>query len=213
MGFRHPVQSKTMAQLARQANPQAVAGGQSEALPWILYDTQPVTTGVTVQLTFFGATVADRTLSNMPAGGQLPDPQFFEVYYFGFDVLQPVTSTATGVTGAWDNVQNLVMDQAQRPTWEFTISDKRIGPFPLSFCHTSGGVTGFGFNEAAAGTVKSEYANNAIPDGGFCAAGAITIPPKVSFDVVVNYAAAPVIIGGPIQCRFWMAGTLHRRVL
>lgn len=207
MGFRIPVTAKTAEQLIAQSNPSAA--NQPEALPWVLYDTINYVDNTTLQLVFFGATQADRTLSNMQAGGQLPDPQFFEIAYFGLDILRGVTTAAGGVAGALDDIQNLIL--VNRPTWEFNISNKIFGPFPASFLHASGGVTGFGYGTFTA-EESIQYGNNGIFDGGFCVSKAITIPPKVGFDITMNWNAA-VNLTADVLLRFWMAGVLHRRVL
>lgn len=212
MGFRSPVKPKTYQQLVEQANPRLP--GQSEALAWVFYDTQNYVDNVTTRLTFFQVTNVDRTITNMVTAGSLPEPQFFEWWYAGVDVLRDVTSTPEGITGSLDDIQSLIL--VGRPTWTFTISDKIVGPFPLSFFHASGGVTGFGWgvdNVAAGGTpTQTEYANNGVFDGGFCIDGGITIPPKIGFDIVLNWNAA-VDLTADVFLRVWMAGVLHRRVL
>ncbi|MEE8177702.1 MAG: hypothetical protein V3T65_06885 [Acidobacteriota bacterium] len=209
MGFRSPVKAKTYRQLVDQANPRLP--GQSEALAWVFYDTQNFVDNVSTRLTFFQVTNVDRTITNMVTAGSLPEPQFFEWWYAGVDVLRDVTTSAIDVaTGSLDDVQSLVL--TSRPTWTFTMSDKIVGPFPLSFCHASGGVTGFGFGTATASVVTVQYANNGVFDGGFCVDGAITIPPKVGFDITLNWPAA-VDLTADVFLRFWMAGVLHRRVL
>jgi hypothetical protein len=203
------VVARTRGVLARDANPQSAA--QPEALPWVLYDTQAWTTAVTTNQTYFTAIQNDKTLGNMEGPGQLPDPQYFEVHYIGCDFLVPgqflVAAAATGPMT--DIIQFLF---TQRGTFEFNISNKRVGPFPLSFLHASGGVTGyFASNSATVG--KLEYANNGVFDGGFCVGGSILIPPKVSFDITLRLAAAPTLTNTPLNVRVWQAGALYRRVL
>lgn len=212
-GFNFPVMSKSINQLRVQAGLDPVSGGDSqmtEAVPWVFYDTQLYTSAATVNSVFFAAAQANRALGNVPTSGQLPEPQFFELYYHGFDVLVPVVSNATGVLSAWDDVQKLVIDSLSR--FQLTLSDKAYGPFPLSFLHASGGVNGFGFNEAAAGAVKLTYGQNGIFDGGWCWNGAVTIPPSMAWQVDVTYNAAQTLIANR-QTRMWLAGVLHRRVL
>lgn len=206
MGFRVAVKAKTRAELVRQSNPGV--GDQPEALSWVFYDTQPYVSGATVRLPFFQQTGQSQAITNMEAGGQLPDPQFFEIAYFGCDILTDVFDGATAAAGGLNDVQRLVL--TSQAYWSFNISNKSIGPFPLSFCHASGGVTGF---VAGATATLGGYANNGIFDGGFCVDQAITIPPKVGFFVDVNWPTAVTLGQDPTQVRFWMAGTLHRRVL
>jgi len=206
---RMRVVARTRPALARAANPQNAK--EPEALPWILYDTQAWTTAATTTQTYFTAVQNDKTLGNMEGPGQLPDPQYFEVHYIGCDFLLPeqflVAAAATGPIT--DIIQFLF---TQRGIWTFNISNKRVGPFPLSFLHASGGPTGF-FTSNSATVGKLEYANNGIFDGGFCVGGALLIPPKVSFDITVQLAAVPTLTNSPLNVRIWMAGALYRRVL
>jgi len=203
------VVARTRGVLARDANPQSAS--QPEALPWVLYDTQAWTTAVTTTQTYFTTVQNDKTLGNMEGPGQLPDPQYFEVHYIGCDfLLTPNFLAAAAATGPANDILAFLF--AQRGTWEFNISNKRVGPFPLSFLHASGGATGYVSTNSAT-TGKFEVANNGVFDGGFCVGGAILIPPKVSFDITVRTAAAPVLQTSPLNVRVWMAGALYRRVL
>lgn len=206
---RMRVVARTRGALVREAQP--TSAQQPEALPWILYDTQPWTTAVTTVQTYFTTVQNDKTLGNMEGPGQLPDPQFFEVHYIGCDFLLPQQFAAVAAaTGPMTDILQFLW--TQRGTFEFNISNKRMGPFPLSFLHASGGVTGY-FATNSATTGKLEYANNGVFDGGFCVGGAVLIPPKVSFDITVRTAAAPTLNTSPLNVRVWQAGALYRRVL
>lgn len=208
MSFRVPVRPATNAQLDKWANPSAVAGGQNEAVPWVLYCTQDMVTDDTLLLNFFQTLHADKSLGNMELAGMLPDPQFFQAYYFGLDVLMPVADAA--VPAAWDEMHTLVL--TGRGYWTFVVSDKNYGPFPVSFLHASGGVTGFGYNAAAAALTATEFANNGTFDGGWCVDGAHIIPPKVGFKVTMQWPAVTTLTA-TTKLRMWIAGVLHRRVL
>ncbi len=208
MGFRVPVRPLTVEQLDAAANPSAVAGGQSEAIAKVFYDTQQYEDNVTTELSFFQTLHNDKSLGNMEGAGQLPDPQFFQIYYFGCDILYPPAPLA--VPQNWLDTEALVL--SSRAYWQFTMSDKGYGWTPLSFCHASGGITGFGYNAAAVAATATEYANNGTFDGGFCVDGSIIIPPKIGFQVSLRWPAAVDIVGNK-YIRFWMAGVLHRRVL
>lgn len=212
-GFSFPVVSRSLDDLRAMSQPRSTPGQGIilEAIPWVIYDTQTYTSGTTTSLTFFQAPSSDPTLTNMNGSGTLPEPQFFELYYMGLDVLEPVISNATGVASAWTDVQLLMMDATARSVFTFSYANKSYGPIPLSFLHASGGVQGQGFNEAAAGTVKLTYANNSIPDGGFCWNGSVVIPPSTNFGVTANWAAAATLIADR-RLRCWMSGVLHRRV-
>jgi hypothetical protein len=204
---------KTRQQLMRLANPEQA--NQPEVLPWVLYDTQVYVDATTTSLTFFANTNNNKSLSNMESAGQIPDPQFFEIHYFGLDMQRLVTTTAGGIPGAINDVQALIYGDAntgaEAGRWTFNISNKRFGPFPLSFLHASGGVTGF-----MAGTWTAEeslaYANNGIFDGGFYVGGNLIIPPKVGFDVTLDWGGT-VDLTADMALRMWMLGVLYRRVL
>ena len=206
---RMRVVARTRPALARAANPQSAK--EPEALPWVLFDTQAWTTAVTTTQTYFTAVQNDKTLGNMEGPGQLPDPQYFEVHYIGCDFLLPEQFlVAAAATGPITDILQFLF--TQRGIFTFNISNKRVGPFPLSFLHASGGATGYlTTNSATVG--KLEYANNGIFDGGFCVGGALLIPPKVSFDITVQLAAVPTLTNSPLNVRIWMAGALYRRVL
>jgi hypothetical protein len=211
MGFRIKIRPKTRLQLAALANPESA--NQPEALPWVLYDTQAWTTAVTATATYFGTVQGDKTLGNMEGPGQLPDPQYFEIAYWGVDfMLASINAAAPGATVShWADLIQFLW--TQRGTFEFNISNKRIGPFPLTFFHSSGGPTGYGYGNSAT-TARFEYGNNGIFDGGFCVENAIIIPPKLGFDVTLRTFAAPTLVAGsPLNVRVWQAGVLHRRVL
>lgn len=207
MGFKTPVRPKTKAQLMAIANPQMA--NQPEALPWILFDTQTYVDNTTTRLTFFQTTSTDPSITNMETAGQLPDPQFFEIHYFGLDVLRDVTTAAGGTAGAIDDIQKLIL--TNRMYWAFTISNKKFGYFPATFLHASGGATGFGWGTFTA-EESIQYGNNGLFDGGYAVDGALVIPPKVGFTIETNWPAA-VDITADVKLRFWMAGVLYRRVL
>lgn len=210
MGFKFPVKAKPRAQLASMANPELA--NQPEALPWVLYDTQPWTTAVTANAQYFLTQQGDKTLGNMEGPGQLPDPQYFEIWYWGVDyLLAPNSVASVAAAGPLTDIAQFLF--VQRGIWTFAISNKNIGPFPLSFFHASGGPTGFLAITNAAAAQKNEYANNGIFDGGFCVADAIVIPPKLGFVVTLATAAAPTLQTSPLNVRAWQAGVLHRRVL
>ncbi len=197
-------------QLDELANPQG--RGVSQATPWILYDSQTYTSAATTTLNFFQTQQNDRTLSNLLQGGALTDPNYFEIYNLGFDILQD-GSAIVGVTeaGIADDIAKLML--VGRPIFTLTIQDKNYGPFPLSFLHTSGGVTGFGTAGNTAATGNIQFANNSVPDGGWNWRGSVIIQPKVGFSVQVQWSAAQTLAAGNPVVRFWMAGALHRAVV
>ena len=207
---RMRVVARTRPALARSAQP--TSAREPEALPWVLFDTQPFTSTTTSTATYWQAVQNDKTLGNMEGPGQLPDPQYFEVHYIGLDfLLTPNSVASVAVAGPLNDIAQFLF--GQRGVWTFSISNKRIGPFPLSFLHGSGGPTGYLAITNAAAAQKNEFANNGIFDGGFCVGGALLIPPKVGFDTQFLLAAAPTLQTTPLNVRLWMAGALYRRVL
>lgn len=210
MGFRFPVKPKPRAQLAAMANPELA--NQPEALPWVLYDTQAWTTAVTASQQYFLTQQGDKTLGNMEGPGQLPDPQYFEIWYWGIDFLFAAVNAAAPAVTISPQADLVNALWVNRMTWLFAISNKNIGPFPATFMHASGGPTGFGWSNSAT-TARFEYANNGLFDGGYCVADAIVIPPKLGFVVTLATFAALTLGVSPLNIRAWQAGVLHRRVL
>jgi len=208
MGLGYKIVPKTKAQLMSQANPESAS--QPEVIPWVLFDTQSYVSTTTTTLSFYQAVQNDKSLGNMEGGGQLPDPQFFEIFRIGLDVLlRPAAQAGHAATGPVDDIAQLVL--FGRGTFLFQMSNKQYGPFPLSLLHASGGPTGFGWATMTA-EAQVSYANNGIFDGGYPINGAITIPPKVGFSVVLSWPAALTLQANTLL-RVWMAGPLYRRVL
>lgn len=198
-----PVQGLTLAQLKNKAEPQVVAGGQSEAIAWTFYDTATYVDNVTTELPFFTVARANRNATNLNTPGQLPEPQYFQIMWFGCSILTTPAATA------WLDVQALLQGGANGPpTWTFVLADKRYGPFPLMDLHASGGITGFGTQTTEA------YANSGVIGEHKDAwqDGAIIIPPQQGFSVDVVWDGAQNISGNTL-IQLYMRGVLHRRVL
>jgi hypothetical protein len=203
----------TRGELDDLANPAQL--GQAEVIPWELFDTQSLATATSAPLVFFQTINADKTLSNMEGPGQLPDPQYLVVHYAACDILQPAVSAAQAAepNAAWANITNIL--ETARATFTFNMSNKRYGPFKLTMCHATGGVTGsgYGYGTAAAGQ-GTAYGNNGIPgSGGYPWSGSLIIPPKIGFDVTLNFGTAVTLVGGPINIAISLVGALYRRVL
>lgn len=205
--LRFPVRPKPVSELEQATKPGSVQGGQAEALAWTFFDTALYESGVTTRLPFFTTARANRQLTNLDTPGQLPSPQYFEIHYFGLDLLIPPAD------GAWLDAHRLLMGAVGDggPTWEFELANKSYGIFPLTFLHESGGQRGFGFSTNTDDAV--EYARNAVPDGGWCVDGSIIIPPQEGFNVELTWENAVTLTGENPNLRFWMAGSLYRRVL
>ena len=188
MGLRYPVRARTWRELNDAAFPGQV--NQPEVYAHHLYDTQTYLDNATTQLTFFAATQADRSLSNLQTGGQLEDPQFFDIWGISCSAWADagyVTTAAGGVTGAIDDLGLLIVQG--RPRLTLQISDKQYGPWKLESCHAMGGPVGFGWGTFTA-EESLQYSNNGPPDGGLWVGGSITIPPKVGWRMTVDWPAA-----------------------
>lgn len=208
-GFRFPVRAYTRAQLEIMSGPARAT--DLEAIPHILFDTLSFASASTLTQKFYQTVQTTPDLGNISSAGQLPEPQFFQPYFLGFDPLVlPAIGVAATVVGPFDDVQRLVL--TSRPILSLTVSGKPyILGVPLSFFHTSGGVTGG--HAYGTSTTGTQSANNSIPDGGYCVNGSFIIPPKQAFDVTVSWPAVVTLNATPVNNRHWMAGVLFRRVL
>lgn len=218
MAFRFPIRAYTRAQLEMLSKP--AGANQPEALPHVFFDTQTfITLGAlgTTRLVFFQAVNADKTLSNMEAAGQLPDPQFFQIFNVGVDILLDVTTNTAG-TGTLlspvDDIQLLTV--LSHPTLTLTIAGKRyIAGVPLTHFHQSGGVKAFTDGTWTVAAFSVDYTSwglNSQPDGGWHTDGSLFIPPKQAFDVAIDWVAQVATCANPL-IRVWMAGVWSRRVL
>jgi len=199
----------TLAQLRQSVEPKTDPGGNMESYHHVLYDTQTyLAAGTTTLLNFFQTTSQDRTLSNMEQAGTLPDPKFLTLWFVSVDILIPPSLAAPPI--AWQDMATILW--TGRPIIRLVISDKEYGPVPLSFCHASGGVTGFGVSLADATATGLAYANNGVQDGGFYVGGGIIIPPKVGFNVEVRWGN-PAAVDADTLVRVNLDGVMHRRIL
>ncbi len=193
-------------------NPQQA--NQPEVIPWQLYDTQDIANAAAGPFVFFTNQNNDKTLCNMQGPGQLPDPQYFQVFYLAADFLQIPTATALAnePNQALANVENIL--KTCRASFTVNLADKIYGPFSLTMAHSTGGATfaGYGYGTAANGT-SSGVVNNGIPgSGGFPFSGALVIPPKQGFNVTVTIGAAATV-SATVKLRLSLVGNLYRRVL
>jgi len=202
--------ARTFAELQSEATPQAVEGGNMEAVAWSLYDTATYTSTVTTALTFYNNTRATPQLSNLAPAGQLPNPQYFRVQSATVDVMVPPLNGQTAVRDVWRILFGSGTAGEGAPAFLFVLANKQYGPFPLSMCHGTGGPTGFGYSTNMA--VGQEWAVNSFPDGGFKFGNSILIPPQQAFQVTVSWDAAQTLAAN-INLRFGLHGTLYRRIL
>ena len=192
--------------LARASTP--ASGSGPEAIWHELYDTQTYVDNTTTRLQFFQVTNVDQTITNMPAAGQLPDPQYFSVYQICVDYLtQNTVGAAASVVGELNDIKLLMM--VGRPVWTLTISDKRYGPYSLSVLHGTGAPVG----GVDAGTAVEIHQWGSAPlNAGWNYQGSIIIPPKVNFGIEVVWAGAQNTTAN-VNLRVALFGILSRRVL
>jgi hypothetical protein len=206
-----PIQAFNRAQLEGMTAPAAIPGGNMEAYPKIYYDTQTYTAaGALTSLEFFSGTNADKSLSNMEAPGQLPDPKYFRIFWLQCHVLLPVAAAA--VPTQWRDLSSIV--DTRRPTFELSVQDKPYGRIPLVNMPSPGGIIGNGYADAAvAGVLDHEYANNGAPTGGFWVGGTITLKPKVNFVGVIRWGGATAAVLADTLIRIQMVGVEYRAIV
>ena len=209
-GFGARYNAATRAQLRAKSTPPS--GNAPEAIWWQYYDVQTYVDAVTTELTFFGVTNVDRTISNMPAAGQLPDPQWLSIYDITCDFLVQNTSVAgaVGITGVYNDLALLL--NIGRPVWTLQISDKNYGPFSLTLLHGTGSPVGFiAANGTAAATEQHQLASNVL-NPGWNYKGSLIIPPKTNFGITVRWSAAQNLTAN-VLIRLSLHGILSRRTL
>lgn len=203
--------NRTKEQLEMMVSPRSVPGGNLQAIPWVLFDTQLYTSAVTTNLNYFQTVQGDRTLGNMQSGGQLPVDTWLEIQWMFITPIIPADSVLTGLIGAWGDLSALFV--TGRPTHTLTIQDKDYGQLPVEFFGSAGGMEGEGFNEAAAGLVHQQFATW-TKGCGFWVGGQIVLPPQAGFNTQLRWNA-PVTLpsGNNINIRVSYLGTLHRPIL
>ena len=197
-----------------------IAPGQPEGIAWTWFDTQTYTSTTTTQIDFFQAIQTDKTLGNIQAQGQMPNPMFFQLYHImvyidiGPSGLAVAATIGTPLLGALNDVRNLIngsltLNIAQKDYYQSKIS---MNP---------GGIGVGSAQLANAGTYTAtdgdqiQYGNNGAADirARNCFWGLIVIPPTQNFYVRMNWSAALTLNNGntPIVCA--LDGYLFRRVL
>lgn len=201
----------TRAQMRAASTPPS--GASPEAIWHQFYDTQLYTDNSTTRLQFFRETDVDDTITNMPASGQLPDPQWLSIYDVTLDFLNegPTVATESASAAGQLNDQSLLL-LVGRPTWTLSISDKRYGPYTLTCLHGTGAPIGdVSVSTGNAADAASQYGHNAL-NPGWNYNGTLIIPPKTNFSLEVEWAAAQDLTGD-VYLRISMFGILSRRVL
>ncbi len=198
---------KSAAELLKAAYPERT--NEPEAIPYIFYDTQTILAANTATVfSFFTTVQSDDTLGNIEQANTLPDPQFFEIVGFHFDVLT-LPSANAAAAGTIDDIAEML--NTRRGTFVFTMNQKGYTKIPLAALHSLGGISALASGTQAAGTSLS-YAQNYAPDGGFYVGKRIVIPPKQTFSAQIKFGTAPTP-SVDTQVRLSISGVLHRRVL
>ena len=215
MPNQHPKgNGKTIQELAAGITP--MLPGQPERIPWTWFDTQTYTTAVTTTLDFFQSVNADKNLSNMVAAGQIPAPQFFDLYHASIAYLIPVTASAIVAAptsaGAITDVRTLsngaaVLTIADKNYWQGSQFMLPCGGGPQAFMSNVGTV-------AAPNFAQYNYANNGDSDlrNRYNYWGDITLPANQNFVWRLTWSA-PITLFATSLIRVWMDGYLYRRVL
>lgn len=208
-------QVKTIQELSAGITP--LMPGQPERIPWTWFDTLAYTSGTTVTLDFFQTVNADKNLSNMVAAGQIPSPQFFDLYQCSIAYLIPVTSSgivaAPTATGAVTDVRNLSNGAAN-----FQVASKDYWQGPQLALPCGGGPDSqiaIAGTYAAPNQVQKEFANNGVPDlrNRYSFWGDITLPHNQNFVWRLTWTAPITLLAGNSNIKVWMDGYLYRRVL
>ena len=205
--------NRTKDQLRGMTTPKSVIGGNLQAIPYVLYDTQNYVSGTTVNLPFFQTVQTDQTLSNLTSGAQLPIDEWLEIEWMFISPIVLSTGLAVGPdVGPWADMDALMW--GGRPTHTLTIQNKDYGILPASFFQSEGGISGYGYNEAAAGAFITEYANWGPHGQGYWVGGQIVIPPQAGFQTRLRWNAPVTLPSGTnTLIRVSYLGTLHRPIL
>lgn len=204
-----PIDAYSRQDLENQSTPAAVPGGNLEAYPQVLYDTQTYVAAGSATLEYFGTTNVDKSLNNMKAGGQLPDPEYFRIFWIQIVPIIGLSDAAAPL--AWSDMSQLLV--VGRGTFEFNAQDKSYGRVPLINAPSPGGIAGFGYAEAAtAGAEAHEYSNNGAPTGGWWIGGAILLKPKVNFGVTLRFVPATAVSADRL-IRVQLVGVGYRAIV
>lgn len=210
--MRFPIVGKTIQELNAIGKPN---GAKSEAIPYVIYDTQTyAAAGVAGQLQFFLTQQADQTLGNLQTAGILPQPQWFEVAgvycdFLNVPLLQTAGAAASAPAGQLNDIE--IVLKTARATWELNIAQKSYGVMPLTFLHASGGAVGFAAGAYAAAT-QVNFGNNGIQGTSWAPNESIVIPPTQGFNVTLRFQPTLAPISVATLIRISLVGVLHRAV-
>lgn len=216
MPNQRPKRIKTIQELAAGITP--MLPGQPERIPWTWFDTQIYVSGTTTTLDFFQSVAADKVRSNMVAAGQIPSPQFFDLYHCAIAYLVPFSALAAAadlaITGAVNDVDRLTRGAAL-----FQVANKDYWQGPQFALPCGGGIKPFfsmTSTEAAGDQAAMQFATNGNPDlrNRYNFWGDITIPHNQNFLWRLTWTAALTFAPATDRdIKVWMDGYLYRRVL
>lgn len=214
---RFKVIPKSIAELKDIAFPH---GADVESIPYSIYDSQTYPAAGIGSLTYFQATNADVTLTNVEAGGQLPEPQWFELQYLYLDFMrggvtnQEASAAATNQVGIATDIETILKNA--RGVAQLQVAQKLYGQRPLTMLQASGGAVGsiaVGIGEDAGTSDRAQQlAQNGLIGNGLYYGGSVVIPPKQNFKLILAFQPALVPISADVILRVTMDGVLHRSV-
>lgn len=192
--------------------------GQPERIAWSWFDTQSYVSGTTSSLDFFQSVNTDKNLSNMVAAGQIPSPQFYDLYHASICYLIPFSALAAAdplaITGALNDVDRLSQGAAL-----LKVADKDYWSGPQLALPCGGGPDArisMSSTETAGEQAALQFATNGNPDlrNRYNFWGDITIPPNQNFIWRLTWPA-PLTLAPSVNrnIKVWMDGYLYRRVL
>lgn len=219
MPQQHPKGVKTIQDLTAGITP--MLPGQPERIPWTWFDTQTYVSGTTVRLDFFQSVNADKTLSNMVAAGQIPSPQFFDLYHCAIAYLVPFSAVVPIVTGPALTGALFDVDRLSQGAASFAVANKDYWQGPQFALPCGGGpaavLSGYSTGtEGTAFTGTAQYATNGNPDlrNRYNFWGDITLPANQNFIWSLTWSAALTFAPSTNRAiKTWMDGYLYRRVL
>lgn len=210
--MRWPIIPRSVAELKQMAQPN---GAKSEAIPYVLFDTQAYpAAGSAAPINFFLTQQVDPTLGNLQTAGTLPQPQWFEIHgifldFLGVPVIRASGAAASTAAGQLDDIE--IVLKTARATGELIVAQKSYGQQPATFFHSSGGAVGFYYGAATAAT-QANQGNNGTQGQTWAPNGSIIIPPTQGFSFVLRFQPTLAPISVATNLRVTLAGVLHRAV-
>lgn len=215
MPNQHPKKMKTKDDLLLGIT--AIIPGQPERIPWVWYDSQPFVSNTTTSVDLHVTVQNDKTLGNMEAAGQIPSPQYQDIFHIAVYYWLPPSSVVT--TAAASNAGTAAdVEQLLRGIAVLNIAQKVYWRSPQWMCPSGGGVFSqlaqTGTFTAPAGLL-TQVATNGWPTlqnrNNFF--GDITIPHNQNFDVLLSWSAPFVTNTASVRTFSLVDGYLYRRVL